>query len=148
MENTFAEFKPIGLNPSPSKQEIAQYHIDNGITTDNDFLDNFLGIPKPYTPKAAIADNTAISGGYNIGNILGKGYRPSTEGLSSPTPRTGNPLFIAATVNGKVKHAIKYFTDQGLTREQAAGIVGNLHAESGLNTTALGDSKTSFGLAQ
>ena len=148
MENTFAEFKPIELNPNPSKDEVAQYYVNNNLSTDSDFLDNFLGIQKPYTPKSATADNTAISTGYNVGNILSKGYKPSTEGLSLPTPKTGNPLIIQVAASKKVQHAMDYFIKQGLTKQQAAGIIGNLHAESGLNTTAIGDNNSSFGLAQ
>lgn len=49
--------------------------------------------------------------------------------------------------------ALAYFMSQGWTREQAAGIVGNLHYESdGLNPYAKGDymngEYTAFGLAQ
>jgi predicted nucleotidyltransferase len=46
------------------------------------------------------------------------------------------------------KFAMNFFINKGLTREQAAGIVGNLQAESNLNPHASGDSSTSFGIAQ
>lgn len=41
-----------------------------------------------------------------------------------------------------------YFINKGLTKEQAAGILGNLHAESGLDAGIHGDGRTSFGIAQ
>ena len=45
--------------------------------------------------------------------------------------------------------AIAYFTSKGWTKEQAAGIVGNLHYESnGLDPNAVGDSGQAYGLGQ
>jgi hypothetical protein len=46
------------------------------------------------------------------------------------------------------KTAMDYFISTGKTKEQAAGIVGNLIHESNLNTTASGDAGTAFGIAQ
>ena len=46
------------------------------------------------------------------------------------------------------KTAQKILMDKGWTREQAAGIAGNLQAESGLKTTALGDNGKAKGIAQ
>jgi hypothetical protein len=46
------------------------------------------------------------------------------------------------------KDAVEFFLGKGYTREQAAGIVGNLVHESGLDPNAVGDRGTSFGLAQ
>jgi hypothetical protein len=42
----------------------------------------------------------------------------------------------------------KYLISAGLPANSATGIVGNLIAESGLRTTAVGDNGTSYGLAQ
>ena len=46
--------------------------------------------------------------------------------------------------------AMTYFQSQGWTKEQAAGIVGNLQAESGpsLNPKAVGDNGQAYGIAQ
>ena len=44
--------------------------------------------------------------------------------------------------------ALKHFMDNGYTREQSSGIVGNLIVESGLNTDAVGDNGQAYGLAQ
>jgi hypothetical protein len=43
---------------------------------------------------------------------------------------------------------VDFFVGKGLTAEQAAGIAGNLYAESKFNTAAVGDGGTSKGLAQ
>jgi hypothetical protein len=44
--------------------------------------------------------------------------------------------------------AMAYFTSQGWTPQQAAGIVANLTAESGLRTNAYGDNMKAYGIAQ
>lgn len=66
--------------------------------------------------------------------------------------RTGyNPVIkmnISNDINIRAKQGIDYLVDKGLTREQAAGILGNLMQESNLDTKILGDSGTSIGLAQ
>lgn len=48
------------------------------------------------------------------------------------------------------KKALQFFIDQGWTKEQASGIVGNLMVESGANlsTTAVGDGGKAYGIAQ
>ena len=51
----------------------------------------------------------------------------------------------------KEKQAINHFVSEGYTPEQASGLVGNLIAESGLNTTAEGDKTLpdrAYGIAQ
>lgn len=50
----------------------------------------------------------------------------------------------------KIKAAMDYFKKQGWSREQSAGILGNLMAESGrdLRTNAVGDGGKAFGIAQ
>ena len=50
----------------------------------------------------------------------------------------------------KPGYAYNYLINKGLSKEAAAGIVGNLQAESGLDTTIKGtaDDKGSIGIAQ
>jgi len=62
---------------------------------------------------------------------------------------------LAATAKAartmEAKHraqAMAYLTSQGWTPQQAAGIVANLTAESGLRTNATGDSGQAYGIAQ
>jgi len=43
---------------------------------------------------------------------------------------------------------VKYFMDNGWTREQALGIAANLHAESGFDPKGVGDSGQAYGIAQ
>lgn len=50
---------------------------------------------------------------------------------------------------GALSDAVSYFTGRGWSREQAAGIVGNLDYESGgFNPAAVGDGGKAYGLAQ
>lgn len=49
---------------------------------------------------------------------------------------------------GDTASAMKYFVDQGWTKEQAAGIVANLQAESNLRHGAVGDGGLAYGVAQ
>lgn len=46
------------------------------------------------------------------------------------------------------QRAMQFLIEKGLTPNQAAGIVGNLVVESNMNTQALGDNGTAYGLAQ
>lgn len=48
----------------------------------------------------------------------------------------------------KERQALNYFVDRGYTKDQAAGIVGNLVQESNLNPNAVGDGGQAIGIAQ
>jgi hypothetical protein len=79
---------------------------------------------------------------------------------SAPVGTTGNkkPTDTSRKQNrltsgggtGSAKTAFDYFTSQGWSKAQAAGIVGNLQAESGpnLNTSVVGDGGQAYGIAQ
>lgn len=55
---------------------------------------------------------------------------------------------VPATLPAPAKSAMQFFQSKGYTKEQAAGIVGNLAHESNFSTTASGDNGTAFGIAQ
>lgn len=48
----------------------------------------------------------------------------------------------------KREEAMRFFTGKGWTKEQAAGLVANLGAESGLNEKIVGDGGKAYGIAQ
>jgi hypothetical protein len=54
----------------------------------------------------------------------------------------------AAAGVGATSDPVAFFMSKGYTREQAAGIVANLKAESGLKVGAVGDGGQAYGLAQ
>jgi hypothetical protein len=51
-------------------------------------------------------------------------------------------------VANNANSAVDFYMSKGWTREQAAGIAANLHAESGLNPRSVGDGGQAYGLAQ
>lgn len=59
-------------------------------------------------------------------------------------------IVTQSTVTPQATSAVKYFESQGWTPAQAAGIVGNLQEESGinLNPASVGDSGSAIGVAQ
>jgi hypothetical protein len=63
--------------------------------------------------------------------------------LSQQTQDLSTLMGLAAT-----KSAFEFFTGKGYSTAAAAGIVGHLPIESGMNPAAVGDSGTSIGLAQ
>jgi hypothetical protein len=89
-------------------------------------LTSFGGIP------GAIIPSTIPGGGPGVG-VGDKNYRAPGFG------EFGNP-----------KVAMNFFIERGYTPEQAAGIVGNLQAESGANlkTNSKGDNGAAYGIAQ
>jgi hypothetical protein len=55
---------------------------------------------------------------------------------------------MSRSETGKPEEAQAFFESKGWTKEQAAGIVGNLVVESGLRTDAVGDGGQAYGIAQ
>lgn len=51
-------------------------------------------------------------------------------------------------VNPNAVRALNYFMNKGLTREQSAGLVGNLMAETGMNIRAVNPYSGAYGIAQ
>jgi hypothetical protein len=72
----------------------------------------------------------AVAGGAAINSLMGGGKGVGESGSSS--------------------EAMSFFQSKGWSKEQAAGIVGNLQSESGKNlrTDAVGDSGLAYGIAQ
>lgn len=73
-------------------------------------------------------------------------YKELRGQLGSPKSSANAPM--AGDMRGKRDQAMQYFMAQGWTKEQAAGIVGNLYKESKFDHTAVGDSGKAYGLAQ
>lgn len=74
-----------------------------------------------------------------------------STGSDTTTSSTDDSNLPVATSNSSnARTALQFFINKGLTRAQAAGVVGNLQAESGpdLNTAAIGDGGRAMGIAQ
>lgn len=83
---------------------------------------------------AAVQNAVAVSGNTATGTTA-----------AAATPSTG---IVSKSETGKPEEAQAFFESKGWTKEQAAGIVGNLFVESGLRTDAEGDGGKAYGIAQ
>ena len=88
--------------------------------------------------------------GAAIGGLIGAGLGLVGGGVAGNTAygTFGGDKGVGKTSGAET--AMSYFQSQGWTKEQAAGIVGNLQAESGpsLNPKAVGDNGQAYGIAQ
>ena len=133
------EIRPQKLYFDPD--DVAPEGLGNSVTQNmKDFLSEYES-SKSSTQKKSISD---IFDDFN--------KRVNSNKVSSTTvdTTTNNNMAIyqpmkASEAQGKI---ITYLTNKGLSKEAIAGIVGNLYAESKLNTGAIGDGKTSGGIAQ
>ena len=80
------------------------------------------------------------------------GLKPQPDALSTSgsavTPALAENRIMSRSETGKPEEAQAFFESKGWTKEQAAGIVGNLVVESGLRTDAVGDGGKAYGIAQ
>lgn len=69
-------------------------------------------------------------------------------GISKKEEEIETPVQNNSSIKNKENYAMQFFIKKGLSKQAASGIVGNLVAESNLNTTIQGDKGTSIGIAQ
>lgn len=69
---------------------------------------------------------------------------PTKAGVYSSSGTSPDKL----SQTGSESEAMRFFQEKGWTQEQAAGIVGNLKAESNFKTDAVGDNGKAYGIAQ
>lgn len=101
--------------------------------------------------SAALAvENAASSAASSIENYFtGKSTTPTSAApTSKPTALDNKQVKIGKAEKGTADQAIAYLVSKGWSKEQAAGIVGNLVIESQLKTDAVGDSGHAYGIAQ
>jgi LysM repeat protein len=84
------------------------------------------------------------TGQITVGNKIKLPNLGEFAGVQTTVPAT------AAGSSANAATALKFFTQQGWSAAQAAGIVGNLQAEStpNINPAALGDNGQAYGIAQ
>ena len=106
-------------------------------------------------PDVIIYGHKHAEGGFGDGgslesdkdNLLApiiKYYEDSSPYLSIEDQNT----FAKGGQMKKARQAVDYFVNKGLTREQAAGLVGNLMRESGMNIGATNPNSGAYGLSQ
>lgn len=95
-------------------------------------------------------DNQYVEGGSlksNKDDLLApiiKYYEDTTPSLSTEDQNT----FAKGGQMKKARQAVDYFVNKGLTKAQAAGLVGNLMRESGMNIGATNPNSGAYGLGQ
>jgi peptidoglycan hydrolase-like protein with peptidoglycan-binding domain len=126
-----------GVRGPYTSNAIKQFQKSAGITVDGD--------PGPETVKAmnqVVASDPKIVAGL-------------TKSTDADVKMRGGQKFNSTVGAGigstdSANTAMKFFISKGWTPDQAAGIVGNLQAESGgnLKTNAVGDEGQAYGIAQ
>jgi len=89
---------------------------------------------------------------YIVGEKGPELFVPKTDGMIIPNHKLGlNRADGVGTVKssgGSAMDVYAFLTKNGLSSSGATGVIGNLYQESGLNPNSVGDSGTSYGLAQ
>ncbi|CUJ69683.1 phage tail tip lysozyme [Achromobacter sp. 2789STDY5608621] len=91
---------------------------------------------------AALGTIATVAGGVALATYsksLNQGEGAQLDALNNPAYQSGNKAAM---------DAIKFFEGKGYSREQAAGIVANLMAESNLNPKAVGENGQAVGIGQ
>ncbi|WP_416425582.1 phage tail tip lysozyme [Pseudomonas sp. App30] len=85
----------------------------------------------------------------HVDDDVSKPLRPEFQARLQQAPAMDQPAPLAqGSQSDAQQRALKFFMDNGYTREQSSGMVANLVAESGLKTDAVGDNGQAYGLAQ
>jgi hypothetical protein len=150
-ENTFAKFTPLeseynieSMDPGEKISRMKKYYEELG-TSPNKYLQEYFNSSTPASiehpfvdaPKESIDVKQIIETWTSKNrpeNKLFLGYSPAKQhNYEGYDFDTSNYKFNPEVLQ-KSKQFIDFFVKHGYTRAQAAGIVGNLHAESALIT--------------
>lgn len=88
---------------------------------------------------------------HNVGlGLNGTSFAGFGSDLGTAITTAINPVMqnLPAVVSDRMKQAMDYMMQKGWSKKAAAGIVGNLTVESGMDPNAIGDDGKAFGLAQ
>ena len=110
------------------------------------------GKNNPVNPDTLLSGSNDVLNPY-FATILPTQGDVTGSSASTPTSTSSGGANLKATPgagapNGDAVAMQQWLMGQGMSANGAAGVVSNLLAESGLRTTALGDNKTSYGIAQ
>ena len=164
-EFKFAEFKPLVQANGLNKEDIRQYYLENNLVPDNPFMNRYLNLQttaaSPVVPSLVVPQSTTPSNFTDsfsdesttkTTSVFSKeNYQPLFDSVSKIASENPANIKISKNSTDTGKQIMNYLTSQGFAKHVAAGIVGNLFTESGLNPNAVGDKhlKTSSeGLAQ
>lgn len=139
--NTYKQWQDL---PIKERADIMKVAIRNGIT-------NLADIKAKYN-EFALGGQLEESNLYeesDEGNMYSKGswLRKKTAAISKAT-KTPVASKKSTPMSNSSAYAMQYFINKGLAPHQAAGLVGNLMRESGLNPLAINPGSKAYGLAQ
>ena len=157
----FINNKKVVMKGSESKPDLLHLKSKAVGASSNVYASGGSG-PAAAASAGATASQAAASGGTNGSMGSGNadlaaeeaGARATASDPSAGGAKNNGPVGApAADVQSREQQALQYYIDQGYTPEQAAGIVGNLTNESGLDPTAVnpndaGPGRDSEGIAQ
>lgn len=130
LDNAEAEARRKVIELMGKKEKALQEEIDKLESTVKEMRE---ASPLGISPVALTTGSISGAGG-------GRGFVNPANAASGGSLSAGDP--------GTVNAAMKFFMDKGWSREQAAGIVANLVAESGMRPGAVGDGGAAYGIAQ
>ena len=127
-----------------------QTFINQGINPTTVAMQKLSGAVESITSKIPGTGANTGTSGTGRGSEAGASFFGGSPVRGRGGAQFGGRAGAAAGNTANAQRAMAYFISQGYTPAQAAGIVGNLQAESGanLNTSAVGDSGKAVGIAQ
>jgi len=150
----FAQFHPITNTPENINNYFDNLHKETGLPMEHfnnnqNFFD-YLGVQP--TQKVASASFLEL----NRENDKDSGFNLWAKKEKKPVDESGNEEEVTPTNlldkkdKTRAKQARDFFVNKGFTKEQSAGITGNLMAEGGsdLNIKAVGDGGLAKGIGQ
>lgn len=113
-------------------------------------MDDFAGAKQWMTPEQETAAREKVDHDLKLARAKSLvEFSPADFMAEVGKTTTVAPSKVAPDVQTRGAQAMGFFQSRGYTKEQAAGIVGNLIAESNLRPSgAVGDNGTAFGIAQ
>ena len=139
-----------GISGPETKAAIKKFEQDNKLTIDGSPDDDMIQLMNKMIKdknikfaKSTEADVRPGQGGY-------QGGQGSNRNIDNATRMRAKASVASLGPSPDARDALQYFVSKGWTTEQAAGIVGNLQAESGrdLQIDAVGDGGKAYGIAQ
>jgi peptidoglycan hydrolase-like protein with peptidoglycan-binding domain len=139
-----------GFRGPETNNAIKQFEKDNALTQDGspdkamiDLINKKLKDQKISFVKSTEAD-------VKPGKVVSQVKQGPNSRIDKDTRARAKASVASLDSAKNTKDAVKYFISKGWSPEQAAGIVGNLQAESGrdLQIDAVGDKGRAYGIAQ
>lgn len=159
--NGFVAQTKANLKPVQDRSTAIQKRLKEGVGLDSDDIDStaselarggdMSGAMELYSARAMAKTLQGFRSSDNpqqvamAENAIGNANRPA--------PGRGRPVSVAPQLSGRMQQAMQHYIARGVSPVIAAGIVGNLVQESGLNTSAINpgdgsDGSDSVGLGQ